>query len=320
VSNILLATELPELGRIGILQGNALAAIESKDTAAFYTGSQLVATEPLDQASFIIPFRPVNLATVESLDRARIDILTGILIELAAVDPKDIGATTGRSQIKLVLSAIEQLDQPSFHGLSGIIGSLSAIESGDTGLITFSPNINLSLAGTESLDSAFLHIKEVPITFLRKAVVMHLFNYAVTEYKNYNFNSLLHVNGVFIGINEEGIYLLDGNDDLGEPIQARIKSGLEDFAAKGAITVPREAWLSYRSDNAMQLDVKTDEVMDLPSMIFAKVATAITECRAKLGRGIKSRFFTWDLKNIGGSDFSLESLRILGDIMKRKTR
>lgn len=320
MANILLAIESPDLGRLSILQGNVLAAVEAQDTAAFFTGSQLAATESPDQASFIIPSRPVGLAAFESLDRANIDILTGELTKVAAVEAKDIGLITGRTQVLIQISATERLDEASIHGFSGLLASLTAVESGDMGLITLSPDTELLLAGVESADEVFFHIREIPITFIRKAVVMHLFNYAVSEYKNYNFNSLLHVHGSFIGLNEDGVYLIDGNDDLGEQIQARIKSGLEDFAVKGAVTIPREAWLAYRSDDGMQLDVKVDEVKDLPSMFFRKVAGAITECRAKLGRGIKNRFFTWDLKNVGGSDFSLESLRILGDIIKRKTR
>ena len=320
MANILLATELPDLGRIGILEGNILAAVEAQDTAAFYTGSQLAATESPDQASFNFPSQQISIAALESADRASIDILTGELIRLAATEAKDIASVTPLVQTLVEIAGVERLDEASVHGFSGILASLAAIEPGDTGLITLSPDNAVILAGTESVDEVFFHIKEIPVTFIRKAVVMHLFNYAVSEYKNYNFNSLMHVHGAFIGLNEDGVYLLDGNDDLGELIQARIKSGLEDFAAKGAITVPREAWLAYRSDNGLQLDVKVDEVTDLPSMFFAKVAGAITECRAKLGRGIKNRFFTWDLKNVGGSDFSLESLRILGDIIKRKTR
>lgn len=320
MANILLAIESPDLGRLSLLQGNILAAVEAQDTAAFYTGSVLVATESSDQASISLLFQPITLTGIESRDIGSVNILTGLLIRLAATEAKDTALITSLNEILVNLAAVERLDEGSIHGFSGILASLLAVESGDTGIITLSPDTKLILAGVESLDSVFLHVKVIPITFIRKAVVMNILNYAVSEYKNYNFNSLVYFNGVFLGINEEGIYPLDGNDDLGEPIQARIKSGVVDLGGKGAITIPREAWLSYRSDDSMQLDIKVDEVMDLPSMFFSKVSRAITECRTKLGRGIKGRFFTWDLKNVGGSDFSLESLRILGDVIKRKTR
>jgi len=131
---------------------------------------------------------------------------------------------------------------------------------------------------------------------------------------------LAYFNKVFIGANEQGIYPLDGNDDLGQKIEAEIGSGVKDLGGNGAISVPRESWLAYRSDGEIELDVKTDEHDDLPPIIFDKIAHAIMESRKKMGRGIKARFFTWKLKNVEGSDFSLESLRILGDIIKRKTR
>jgi hypothetical protein len=178
--------------------------------------------------------------------------------------------------------------------------------------------------GTISADLPFPFIDMygdvIPITIMRKAIIMHLFNYAVSHYVNYNFNSLAHFNKVFLGANENGIYILDGGDDLGEKIEAEIGSGVSDLGGAGAISIPREAWLAYRSDGEMELDVKMDEHEDLPPITYDKIAHAIMEMRGKLGRGDKARFFTWKLKNVDGSDFSLESLRILGDIIKRKTR
>ena len=117
------------------------------------------------------------------------------------------------------------------------------------------------------------------------------------------------------------IFLLDGDTDMGQHIESRIKSGLTDLGESGQISIPREAWLAYRSEGAFNLDIKIDEKLDHPTMLFDKVARGIMEMRNKFDRGIKeSRFFSWDLKNSSGTDFSLQSLRILGDIIRRKTR
>jgi len=320
MSNILAAVELLDLGIINFTGLNYLKAVENPDVASLGSGNLIAGVELPDSADIEIASRSIHLLVTEALDVGSFDIKVGIGIEINAIEASDTSLITGRSEVIISVAATEQFDQGSFDALTGIVGSLSAVESGDVATLSISPDTFLEIAGVEASDSVFIHGLEIPVTFIRKAVVMHIFNFAVTEYKNYNFNSLLHFNGAFIGMNEQGVFMLDGNNDLGELIQARIKSGVEDFSKDGAVTIPREAWLAYRSDNGMLLDVRGDESVDLPTMVFSKVAAGIRECRAKLGRGIKQRFFQWDLKNQNGSDFSLQSLRILGDIIKRKTR
>ena len=249
-----------------------------------------------------------------------VDGLVGELANIEVISPSPEVAFSGSTSVLGTLQLVSPFPGILVDGLTGNIGEIVIVSPSPGVDWNELPLVLGQIAVISPSPILSLHGNVIPVTFNRKAIVMHLFNYAVSEYKNYNFNCLLHFNGVFLGLNEDGVYILDGNDDLGELIQARIKSGVEDFAKDGAITIPREAWLAYRSDDGMQLDIRVDEDEDLPSIIFNKVARKITECREKLDRGIKGRFFTWDLKNVNGSDFSLESLRVLGDIIKRKTR
>jgi len=219
--------------------------------------------------------------------------------------------------IHLKIAAFPRL---AVTGKSGVLGEIEAtlpfpdVALVETPLVTGTIHITLPFPFMDMYGDV------IPVTIIRKAIVMHLFNYAVSHYVNYNFNSLAHFNKVFLGANENGIYILDGNEDLGEKIEAEIGSGVSDLGGSGAISIPREAWLAYRSDGEMELDVKMDEHEDLPPITYDKIAHAIMDMRGKLGRGDKARFFTWKLKNVDGSDFSLESLRVLGDIIRRKTR
>jgi len=208
------------------------------------------------------------------------------------------------------------------HGLPGVVGKGAMILP----LLTSSGNTNPDSPGQGYgilpmiFGNGHGDVILMGETYNRKAIVMHLLNYAVSHYVNFNFNSLFLFNGLFLGTNEQGVFVLDGNDDLGELIQAEIGSGVYDIAKNGVIAKPREAWLAYRSTDGMALDVKADETIDLPTVMFNKTGQALKEDRGKLGRGIEARFLTLKLHNMGGCDFSMESLRILGDILKGRTR
>jgi hypothetical protein len=183
----------------------------------------------------------------------------------------------------------------------------------------------LTLAGVESSDSAWVHIIQIPTpvagvtTFVRKVIVMHLFTHAVSHYENFNFNSLAHFKGLFLGANENGVYLLGGKDDLGVPIEADIRTGVHDLGKDGIITLPKEAWLSYRTDGQWEFDVQVEEGVSYP-YIFERTHNRITEIRETLGKGLVERFYTFGLKNIDGSDGDIESLRILGNAIKEYRR
>jgi len=211
-----------------------------------------------------------------------------------------------------------------FSGLSGSIGSFS----GTLPLILTPSSFidNRNRRGTFGITLPLLlgtfHGDVIPITFNRKAIIMHLFSHAVSEYKNYNFNSLAHFNGVFLGGNEKGLYSLGGDDDLGIPIQSLIRSGVIDFVMKSIRNLPKEVWASYRSDGQMEFIVEEDEHHSFKH-ILDEQSIGIAEARPggkSLGKGYKGRFYRFTFKNLGGADFDLESIRVLGQPIKRKVR
>lgn len=208
-----------------------------------------------------------------------------------------------------------------FTGLSGSIGSFS----GALPLLLTPSSFTDSHVRTGNFDIILpvllgtFHGDVIPITFNRKAIVMHLFSHAVSEYKNYNFNSLAHFNGVFLGANEQGLFPLGGDDDLGIPIQSLIRTGVMDFVIKSIRNLPKEAWLAYRSAGEMAFGVEEDEHNNYEA-ILDEQAIGIAEVRAKLGKGYKGRFYRFTFKNLSGSDFDLESIRVLGQPIKRKVR
>ncbi len=161
---------------------------------------------------------------------------------------------------------------------------------------------------------------DVPITLLRRAIVMNLSNHAVTHYENFNFNSVVQFNGVLLGANENGVYPLSGDSDLGQYIEAELTSGLHDLSEK-VVKTALEGWVAGRfTQGGLDLTVRVDEKGDPYSYPFVKFGNG-KEGRAKIGKGLnKYRFFTFGIKNKGGLGFDIQLFHILGNVIGRKTR
>ncbi len=151
----------------------------------------------------------------------------------------------------------------------------------------------------------------------RLTIAMNLQNKAVTEYLNYGFNSFANINGVFYGARDDGIWKLEGNKDNGLEIDAEILSGVFDFWA-GEKTKPRKAWITFRADGRVSLKVIRDEnevwEEDFPGLYFLE---KIEEAGTTIAKGIKERFLAFGIRNKAGSDFEIDSFRILVDKLRR---
>ena len=58
-----------------------------------------------------------------------------------------------------------------------------------------------------------------------------------TQYKNYEFNSVAKIGGRYYGASSDGLFLLDGEDDAGEPVEASFGLGQLDFGSPQLKTV-----------------------------------------------------------------------------------
>jgi hypothetical protein len=155
----------------------------------------------------------------------------------------------------------------------------------------------------------------------RKGFVVNLAHFGVTEYSGYSFNSLCdyHGTGIYIGASEEGIFLLDGDDDNGVKINAAIQTGTEDLW-KDVIKRLREGFAVIRG-GPLRLQIVLDEGRFAPVIRdLLSVRDVIHEERIKFPRGLKNRFDSFIWSNLDGSDFDLESFRVMVDPITHKKR
>jgi len=130
-------------------------------------------------------------------------------------------------------------------------------------------------------------------------------NRAVTQYRGFNFESMCASElGVF-ATDGSTIYELTGDDDAGVKIDAWFRTNVTDFGSAYLKNVER-AYLGLHSSGRMLLKTIANGVENWYEV--RPVTDDLREVRVKFGKGNKARFWQFEIRNIRGSDFDLESL------------
>lgn len=154
------------------------------------------------------------------------------------------------------------------------------------------------------------------------AWVMTAATRAMRRYVNYPFNSFGTLNGRLCGANANGIYWLDGDTDAGASIPALVRTGLLDFGSRQLKQMDR-AYLGYTSDGTLGLKVittsETGDKVEYTYLMTATAANAPREQRVKIGRGMRSVYWQFELVNDAtGSSFELHDVTVLPITLARR--
>jgi len=144
---------------------------------------------------------------------------------------------------------------------------------------------------------------------------------AISEYTNYPFNSFCELDGQYLGASEDGLFLLEGADDDGDPIDASVLTMMTDFNSTHMKRVPT-AYIGYTSDGTMVLRVRAVSGGELREHWFTatqRTANAPREQVIQLGRGIRSRYWQFELANVDGADFEIDKLELYPVYLSRRT-
>lgn len=154
------------------------------------------------------------------------------------------------------------------------------------------------------------------------AWVCNIESRAFSSYENYPFNSFAELpDGVHYGCAADGLYELGGGDDDGDPIAARVRAGLSNLGTGKMKRMP-SLYLGYRSDGSLVLKVTTTspdgERVETWYQSGARTAVDTREGRIKIGKGLKSVYFDFEIANVDGADFELDTLELLPLICDRR--
>lgn len=146
--------------------------------------------------------------------------------------------------------------------------------------------------------------------------VMNANTYAVSRYMQYPFNSFAESQGVQLGATEDGIYELTGDTDDGAQIDAAVLTGRDDF---GDSVMKRmlKAYLGLSTDGRMYMTTIANE-NERRTYELNVNNTTVREAKIDLGRGVKSRYWQFEITNVAGSDFELEAVEWFPVMLTRR--
>lgn len=141
-------------------------------------------------------------------------------------------------------------------------------------------------------------------------VVMNLRNTNISQYMNYNFNSITVLNGQYIGANDKGIFVLnESEDDNGDKILSTIRLALTDFGiplSKRIVSLR----IAYEGDGILSFKIVTDEKEEEARyyLLTSNRKSGQKEYVLPIGRDGKGRYWSIEISNEYGADFSIDSI------------
>lgn len=140
------------------------------------------------------------------------------------------------------------------------------------------------------------------------------------RYENHDFHSFGKIGSDYLGAKADGIYLLDGDDDGGTPIDAIASTGRLDFSSNRAKRV-LAAYLGVDSAGQINLTLRTDANKSIGPYQFRVTPTGQQVERVKFAKGLKSRYWEFDIENVLGSEMSIDEIQFdIVELMQRLKR
>lgn len=136
---------------------------------------------------------------------------------------------------------------------------------------------------------------------------------AVTEYRNYEFNSFAKIGNRYIGASESGLYELLGDTDEGASIVARIKGGFLQFGGTHLSRLSA-AYIATRGEGDFVLRIITGEGA---TYNYAVSTRNMRSVKVHMGKGQRARYFSYELIS-AGQDFDLDTLEFVPVVVQRR--
>jgi len=173
---------------------------------------------------------------------------------------------------------------------------------------SFAFNVIYGVSLAETLHLSDILLSNSALT----AYVTNLNTGAVTTYNNFNFNSFAKMGNKYYGAGNDGIYELVGATDAGTAITASVSLGTENFEIENVMTAEAmkrvdTAYLGVKTDGSVVLRVTANGSTNTYTLL-PTTQTSVHTGRLMLGKGVASRYWDFEIANVAGADFTLESV------------
>lgn len=205
----------------------------------------------------------------------------------------------------------------SAQGLTGQVGT--ALLTAATPIMEAAgyPAYTITFAGTAPLPQMDA-VLGAAVAAAYRTWVLNLRKGALTEYDGFAFNSFAVFNGVVLAAGPAGVFSLGTQGtDAGAAITGRVTTGQDAFGSSVHKRVPR-LYTGYDTDGDMLFRVITTEGGSRTYSLPDNGVRGIQQRRIPIGKGVKSRWFQFELENVAGADFSISDILAYPTKLRRR--
>lgn len=213
-------------------------------------------------------------------------------------------ASVNRSILPVRLSA---------SAINGLLGNLSKTIPAVIVLAT----AHQSSAAQATLSIPSVNLRSSALNGTLLTLSMNTKNLALTQYDNFEYNSLAVFNEKVIGSKADGIYELTGTKDNSTNIAWNFKTGKID-TEDGIGHNVRHAWISY--DPSGDLTLVVDDGVHEYEYAVTAYSQIDNTVRVKIGKGLRGKYIQLELKNIANEKIFLDRLRLFTQPLGAKQR
>mgnify|MGYP006280751277 CR=1 FL=1 len=148
---------------------------------------------------------------------------------------------------------------------------------------------------------------------------INLRNRALSQYMNWDFDSMTMFNGKAVGVGPGGVFeLWQGDTDNGEDIDARMDLPETDLGTSCNKRL-RSLFLGCRADGALRVTVIDDEEKEAVYTAYPLRSNRQGVIKVSAGRNHnKGCYFTLRIENVDGSDFDLDFIDVMPIILNQR--
>ncbi len=138
----------------------------------------------------------------------------------------------------------------------------------------------------------------------------------VTHYTNYPFKQIVAFNGQYFGVSADGLHLLDGDTDAGEPIAWAFRTALTDFGQKKLKRVI-SAYIGGRMIEGAEVTLVVGETQDLEYTYTTPRSNKAQTYRVMFGKGVRTRYMALELADPLGKAIEVDSIEVENEVLER---
>ena len=153
--------------------------------------------------------------------------------------------------------------------------------------------------------------------------VMNTATGGISQYRWKRFTDFAQNNRSIYGIDPDGVYLIgEDDDDDGQDINAYITLGKTSFGTFQKMRM-FAAYVNLAASGDMRFKVYADDQTYKYEIVLTASYTntqALEMARAIIGKGLRATNWIFEIQNVDGADFEIESVKVLPVVLDRRVR